>query len=427
MMIRMPKEAQEILEKLNAHGYEAYIVGGCVRDSLLEKEPEDWDITTSAKPEEVKSVFGRTIDTGIQHGTVTIMRGKTGYEVTTYRIDGKYEDGRHPKTVEFTSNLKEDLKRRDFTINAMAYSPREGLIDIFGGVRDLQAGTIRCVGTAADRFTEDALRMLRALRFSAQLGFKIEENTWHSIKTIGPNLARVSKERVQTELTKLLLSSHPEHIKMVFSCSLESCIAPGFARLIPDKIFINPQLPPIKSLRWASLLKEQSPQEAAQILKELKMDNDTIDKVKLLVKMCPIPIGLTPAQIRRAMSQMPDELFDSLLLLKRSLTACGETDRGSENIQTSDAIPDKTLPALQELDQIRRTAREIRLRGDCINLKMLAVTGKDLITHGMKPGKQLGETLKNLLNLVIEHPELNQKETLLTIINSPENLPSSNQ
>lgn len=214
---------------------------------------------------------------------------------------------------------------------------------------------------------------------------------------------------------------------MVFSCSLESCIAPGFARLIPDKIFINPQLPPIKSLRWASLLKEQSPQEAAQILKELKMDNDTIDKVKLLVKMCPIPIGLTPAQIRRAMSQMPDELFDSLLLLKRSLTACGETDRGSENIQTSDAIPDKILPALQELDQIRRTAREIRLRGDCINLKMLAVTGKDLITHGMKPGKQLGETLKNLLNLVIEHPELNQKETLLTIINSPENLPSSNQ
>ncbi len=427
MMIRMPKEAQEILEKLNAHGYEAYIVGGCVRDSLLEKEPEDWDITTSAKPEEVKSVFGRTIDTGIQHGTVTIMRGKTGYEVTTYRIDGEYEDGRHPKTVEFTSNLKEDLKRRDFTINAMAYSPREGLIDIFGGVRDLQAGTIRCVGTATDRFTEDALRMLRALRFSAQLGFKIEENTWHSIKTIGPNLARVSKERVQTELTKLLLSSHPEHIKMVFSCSLESCIAPGFARLIPDKIFINPQLPPIKSLRWASLLKEQSPQEAAQILKELKMDNDTIDKVKLLVKMCPIPIGLTPAQIRRAMSQMPDELFDSLLLLKRSLTACGETDRGSENIQTSDAIPDKTLPALQELDQIRRTAREIRLRGDCINLKMLAVTGKDLITHGMKPGKQLGETLKNLLNLVIEHPELNQKETLLTIINSPENLPSSNQ
>ena len=184
MMIRMPKEAQEILEKLNAHGYEAYIVGGCVRDSLLEKEPEDWDITTSAKPEEVKSVFGRTIDTGIQHGTVTIMRGKTGYEVTTYRIDGEYEDGRHPKTVEFTSNLKEDLKRRDFTINAMAYSPREGLIDIFGGVRDLQAGIIRCVGTAADRFTEDALRILRAIRFCAQLGFKIEENTWHSIKAI---------------------------------------------------------------------------------------------------------------------------------------------------------------------------------------------------------------------------------------------------
>ena len=182
--IQIPQHAKEILERLNQHGFEAYVVGGCVRDSLLGRQPEDWDITTSARPEQVKAIFGRTIDTGIQHGTVTIMRGKTGYEVTTYRIDGEYEDSRHPKNVEFTSNLTEDLKRRDFTINAMAYNPKEGLVDVFGGEEDLKAGIVRCVGFAMDRFTEDALRILRALRFSAQLGFGIEENTWNAIKRI---------------------------------------------------------------------------------------------------------------------------------------------------------------------------------------------------------------------------------------------------
>ena len=204
LTVQVPKHAQEILEQLNNHGFEAYVVGGCVRDSLLHRVPGDWDITTSARPEQVKAIFGHTIDTGLQHGTVTIMRDKVGYEVTTYRIDGEYEDGRHPKEVEFTSNLLEDLKRRDFTINAMAYNPKEGLVDAFEGIRDLKEKRIRCVGNALERFTEDALRILRAIRFSAQLGFSIEESTWEAIKVIAPNLIHVSKERIQVELTKLL-------------------------------------------------------------------------------------------------------------------------------------------------------------------------------------------------------------------------------
>ena len=182
MHISIPKHASDIIKTLSAHGYEAYVVGGCVRDSILGKEPADWDITTSALPEQVKALFPRTIDTGLKHGTVTIMMDKVGYEVTTYRIDGTYEDHRHPNEVTFTSDLKEDLMRRDFTINAMAYNEEQGLVDLFGGIQDLTDRIIRCVGNPAERFDEDALRMLRAVRFAGQLNFKIEENTKAAIE-----------------------------------------------------------------------------------------------------------------------------------------------------------------------------------------------------------------------------------------------------
>ena len=171
--IKIPQKAEKILEVLHGNGYEAYVVGGCVRDSILGREPGDWDITTSASPQEVKSLFPRTIDTGIEHGTVTVMDGKEGFEVTTYRIDGDYEDSRHPKNVIFTRSLTEDLRRRDFTINAMAYSPETGLVDEFGGLADIEKKTIRCVGDAKERFGEDALRMMRAVRFAAQLGLSL--------------------------------------------------------------------------------------------------------------------------------------------------------------------------------------------------------------------------------------------------------------
>ena len=177
MNIQVPEKVNMIIETLLAHGFEAYAVGGCVRDGLLGREADDWDITTSASPYEVKALFRRTIDTGIQHGTITVLMGKETYEVTTYRIDGEYEDSRHPKEVIFTANLIEDLKRRDFTINAFAYNHRSGIVDAFDGMSDLRNGIIRCVGEAKERFTEDALRMMRAVRFSAQLGYDIEEKT----------------------------------------------------------------------------------------------------------------------------------------------------------------------------------------------------------------------------------------------------------
>ena len=211
--IQMPNKVRTIIRTLQEHGYEAYAVGGCVRDSLLNQAPEDWDITTSATPEEMKSLFFKTIDTGIKHGTITVLLGKETFEVTTYRIDGKYEDGRHPREVKYTRSLKEDLLRRDFTINAMAYNEKDGLVDIFGGMDDLKAKKLRCVGDAKKRLSEDALRILRGIRFSAQLGFSIETATRNAMRELSSLLKRISAERIQAEFLKILLSPRPDMLR----------------------------------------------------------------------------------------------------------------------------------------------------------------------------------------------------------------------
>ena len=235
----MPKELEFIISEIEKHGFEAFIVGGCVRDVLLNKKPQDWDITTNAKPEEIKKIFKRTVDTGIEHGTVSVLISKTAYEVTTYRIDGKYLDGRHPDKVEFSPLLDEDLKRRDFTINAMAYSKRSGIVDLFEGREDLNKGLIRCVGVARERFSEDALRILRAIRFSACLGFEIEEETKKAILEIAPNLLKVSKERVWVELNKTLLSSNVEKIALIFDYELGKYICPKSISGLPPFLQIR--------------------------------------------------------------------------------------------------------------------------------------------------------------------------------------------
>ena len=213
----LPKNVSYIISKLEQAGYEAYAVGGCVRDTLLERKPQDWDITTSAKPLEIKQLFKKTIDTGIQHGTVTVMLDHIGYEVTTYRIDGEYEDNRHPKKVEFTDNLKLDLERRDFTINAMAYNDKRGLIDEFEGIKDLKDGIIRCVGDAGQRFDEDALRMLRAVRFAGQLGFEIDDNTRNAIVQRADRLENISAERIRVELTTSLVAKEAGRLRDAYS------------------------------------------------------------------------------------------------------------------------------------------------------------------------------------------------------------------
>ena len=403
--MKIPGNVERIIRTLNDHGYEAYAVGGCVRDTLLDRKPGDWDITTSARPQEVKELFRRTIDTGIQHGTVTVMMDRTGYEVTTYRIDGEYEDGRHPKQVEFTSSLIEDLKRRDFTINAMAYSHETGIVDEFGGVEDLNAKTIRCVGDPMERFTEDALRILRAIRFSAQLDFTIEEQTWNAIRVIAPNIAKVSKERIQVELTKLLLSDHPEKIREVYETGISPYISENFDSLNWKMAEIPTTLPKEKYVRWAGFLRcanaydvngtlmpqpipsvtevPESASRAVKILRDLKLDNDTIGRVKTLVSWSGVELPENPEAVRRAMSRMEAEVWDALM----------ELNEYSEKIH-----------ALTE---------EICTAGDCLDLKHLAVKGQDLIKAGVQPGKALGATLNQMLDDVLSHPDHNEKEYLL--------------
>lgn len=379
----MPPQVERILEKLNEKGFEAYAVGGCVRDSLLGRQPKDWDITTSARPEQVKSLFRRTIDTGILHGTVTVMLDGAGYEVTTYRVDGEYADGRHPKQVVFTPDLLEDLKRRDFTINAMAYSHKTGIVDAFGGTKDLDGRLIRCVGNPVERFEEDALRILRAIRFSAQLDFSIEKETCSAVMRIAPNLSKVSKERIQAELTSLLQSGHPEKIKKVYEMGISQYISPAFSQVPWQSFQVPDSLSSEKYVRWGAFLRMAGPDMAVQVLKELKMDLDTISRVRVLAAWADREVKAEAEEVRRAMSRMLPEVWDVLA----ELNGYGE--------------------------RVRCLTEEIRDRGDCLDLKHLAVNGQDLIAVGIRPGKEMGRTLEELLDRVLENPERNQKEVLL--------------
>ncbi|CVI71009.1 CCA-adding enzyme [Clostridiales bacterium CHKCI001] len=435
MDICVPEKVAYIIKKLEQEGHEAYIVGGCVRDALLKREPEDWDITTSASPFQVKKIFRRTIDTGIQHGTVTVMLEKDGFEVTTYRIDGAYEDGRHPSSVQFTSNLKEDLKRRDFTINAMAYNPKTGIVDLFGGQDDLKAGIIRCVGNAAERFTEDALRILRAIRFASQLGFQIEEQTQQGIRTLASNLSKVSQERIQVEMTKLLVSPHPEQLRIAYELGVTAVILPELDAIMPLKqnnpyhcytvgnhtIAMVEQIRATKVLRWTALLHdigklqthkidengqdhfyghaEKSAVQAKQILRRFKFDNDTIDKVSRLILYHAYHLRRDKKIIRRCMNKIGVDLFEDLLEVMRADTMA------KSNYQQQEW--------LEDIIEIKKLYEEIVADHECITLKQLDVNGQDLIQIGILPGKQMGELLNKMLDYVLEHPEANRKEVLL--------------
>lgn len=434
--IQIPEKVNTIICTLAAAGHEAYAVGGCVRDAVLGRKPADWDITTSASPLEVKALFPRTIDTGIQHGTVTVMLGREGFEVTTYRVDGEYEDCRHPKEVQFTRSLLEDLKRRDFTINAMAYNESAGLVDEFDGIGDLKKGIIRCVGDARERFTEDALRMLRAVRFSAQLGFVLEENTRNAIRELCGNLQKVSAERIQVELTKLLVSPHPERIRDawetgmtgVFLPEFDACMACGQCN--PHHIYSVGEhtihalqaVEPEKVLRLTMLLHDFGKPEvkttdekgtdhfhahqavseelAVRILRRLKFDNETTDRVKKLVYYHDYHPALTPAGIRRAANKMGTELFPLYLKVRRA-------DILAQN-------PAAQEQKLRNLEEAERLYGQILEEQNCFTLKQLAVTGRDLIDAGIPAGPGLGEVLNHLLDAVIEEPGRNEKEWLLS-------------
>lgn len=435
MIIALPENVKNIIDELENAGYEAYAVGGCVRDSILGRIPNDWDITTSAKPEEVKKIFKRTVDTGLKHGTVTVLMGKETYEVTTYRIDGEYEDSRHPKSVEFTSNLKEDLLRRDFTINAMAYNDTSGLVDIFGGMEDIEKKTIRCVGVAKERFTEDALRLLRAIRFAAQLGYTIEEETYEAIRELAPTLGKISAERIQAELNKTIVSDNPGMLKTAYELGLTKEFIPEL-----DKCFETKQNNPhhcytvgdhiinsvgnienTKVLRLTMLLHDiakpeclktdedgidhfhghqvKSSEKAKEILRRLKYDNDTIDRVSKLVRYHDERLEAGTKIMRRAMNRIGAEAFPDIFKVWRA-----DIDAQSDYMRE-----DK----LQRLKQNIADYEEIIAKDECVCLKDLAVTGRDLIDNGIPSGPALGEILNLMLSDVIDNPENNNKEYLL--------------
>lgn len=392
--IEVPEAAGAIIRQLNTHGFEAYVVGGCVRDSLLGRVPKDWDITTSAKPQQVKELFARTVDTGILHGTVTVLMDHEAYEVTTYRIDGEYEDGRHPNSVEFTGNLMEDLKRRDFTMNAMAYSDRDGLVDVFGGASDLKSGVIRCVGNPLDRFHEDALRILRAIRFSAQLGFQIEEKTKKAIAVIAPNMEKVSKERIAVELTKLLLSDYPEQMEAVFYSGIAPFVSKSFPKAESGLMNLErmKSLPKEKHVRWSGFLRFLDQKDVVLILRELKLDNDTMDQTKVLTELWKKEIPASKPEIRMVMSMVKDSLFEDLLIFQSVFL---------------------TGSYLDQLKTVKKLSREIISDGDCIRLKDMAVTGRDLIETGIKPGPKMGKILHVLFEDILKNPEHNCRDYLL--------------
>lgn len=440
MKIQMPEAANYIIQTLMAHGYEAYIVGGCVRDSVLGRTPQDWDITTSATPEQTKALFRRTIDTGIEHGTVTIMMDHVGYEVTTYRVDGKYEDHRRPKEVTFTASLLEDLKRRDFTINAMAYNEQEGLVDIFGGAEDLRLGIIRCVGVPQERFDEDALRILRAVRFAAQLDFEIEAKTRQAIREKAEFLRNISAERIQVELTKLITSDHPERIIDAYELGITAIVLPEFDTMMETPqhtvyhkydvgrhtVAVMQNIDATPVLRWAALLHDSAKPEcrttdeqgvdhfyghpkagkaiARRVLRRMKLDNDTIQRVERLVEWHDFGLDgtVTKKTLRRALNQMGPDLFDDYAKLRRA-DMLGQSDYMQEKKQ-------------QDYRHLLEMYREIREAQECLLIRDLKLDGKDLIAMGVQPGPDMGKILNDLLQQVLEEPQLNTKEKLKELV-----------
>lgn len=433
--ILIPEKVNTIIKTLQNHGFEAYAVGGCIRDFILGRIPEDWDITTSATPEETKRLFKKTFDTGIEHGTVTVLLEQEGFEVTTYRIDGKYEDSRHPSEVTFTRNLRDDLLRRDFTVNAMAYNEKDGLVDIFGGLEDLERKTIRCVGVAKERFSEDALRILRGVRFAAQLGFEIAEETKDGMKELAPTLQNISAERIQTELVKMLVSDRPEFLRTAWELGITAQFLPEFDEMMkteqetPHHMYNVGEhtLHAIKNIRSDKILrltmlfhdmgkpelktvdadgtahfKEhalRSREITKTVLKRLKFDNDTLHKVSHLVYYHDYRMPPTEKHVRRAMSRIGTELFGEYLEVRRADVLAQSMYRREEK--------------LKDLETVEKLYLRITEAGQCVSIKDLAVNGKDLIDAGMKPGKEIGEKLAEFLELVLEEPQLNTKEELL--------------
>ena len=434
MNISLPEDVKYIIDSLEKRGFEAYAVGGCVRDMMLGIKPKDYDITTSAAPGEIKEVFRHTVDTGIEHGTVTVLYHHKAYEVTTYRIDGEYKDSRHPSQVTFSKNLTEDLKRRDFTINAMAFNERHGLIDIFGGMDDLKNKRVKCVGDPDERFSEDALRVLRAVRFAAQLGFKIEKRTEEAIRSHRENLRKISAERIREELIKLLVSDNPGKVRDLYEYGLTAIFLPEL-----DECFKTSQkssyhiynvgehiVRTVESIEAKLVLRvtmllhdigkplvhyadehgdhfkghqKAGAERARKIMRRLKFDNDTIRKVTTLIFYHDYRPRPEDAEVRLAIYKIGGELFEDYIKVQRADAA------GKRQMEND--------PDLKRLCEVEKIFYKVRDRGDCVSLSGLAISGRELMEAGILPGRQMGELLNKALMLVLKDRNKNNKEELI--------------
>ena len=437
LKIAVPAFPAALLQALNGCGFEAYLVGGCVRDSLCGRQPVDWDITTSASPDQVKNALRRyhVVDTGVTHGTVTAVCDNQAVEITTFRVESSYSDHRHPDAVRFTLDLKEDLARRDFTINAMAYHPNTGVIDFFGGQQDLGRRQLRCVGTPSLRFEEDALRILRALRFASALGFRIEPQTAAAVHQQCALLRTVAAERVYSELTKLLCGDGVRAVLTDFADVIGVCIPElldcvGFAQQTPYHNFdvyehtvrALAALPSCAYLRWAMLLhdigkpraftldaqhqahfyghEKISAEMAERILRRLRAGNKLIERVTLLIRHHDADLEPTEPCLSRWLNRLGDEALLQLILLQK---ADDSAKSAMVRFRMSNA------------DRLYALAEELVARGTCYSLKTLAVNGNDLLALGYTPGAPLGDALERLLQEVMAQRCPNEREALLRL------------
>lgn len=436
MKILIPDDVNFILNRLNEYGYEAFVVGGCVRDSLLGLTPHDWDICTNALPHQIQACFSEfyQFDAGVKHGTVSVVYNKEVYEITTYRIDGDYSDNRHPQNVTFTKDIFNDLARRDFTVNAMAYNDKSGLVDFYGGQADLENRIIRCVGNADERFNEDALRIIRALRFASHYEFSIESKTSESIFRNSCLLNNIAAERISVELLKLLCGNGAEEILNNYRDVIAVIIPELEAEFDFNQhnkhhnrdlwhhtthsvasIESNP------ALRMTMLLHDISKPEccstdsdgvchfyrhpvvgaekAHEILRRLKFSNEFIKECETLIKYHDVRYSGSKRQLRRMLNKIGEKNMLNLIKVQRADVMAQSDYKRAEKLE---------LISKSEVD-----LNEIINSKSCFNLNQLAVNGRDLIEIGITDGKQIGSTLKTLLNKVIDEKLENNKEDLL--------------
>ena len=434
-MIKLPQQAHKAIEILNAAGFDAYAVGGIVRNSIMGLDLSDIDITTNALPQQTMDAFkGYTvIETGLKHGTVTVRIDHTSIEITTYRTENSYTDNRHPDSVNFTTSLKDDCARRDFTMNAICYSPSQGVVDFYGGCEDIEKGIIRCVGDAAQRFQEDALRILRAVRFASVLGFEIEENTRKAIFENCHLLKNISAERIYVELNKLLCGKNVKKILLDYT----DVLAVFMPEILPLKNFDQKNYhhiydvlthtavavencPPVPQLRLATLLHdfgkpatfftdekgvghfyghgEVSFDIAKAILRRLKVSNDDYQLITTLVRYHDAPIHANEKSVRKALNRYGEKTLRLLLLLKRA-------DNAGQNI--------RLFNRKEEYDRLEKVINDVVEKQQCFSLKQLAVDGSELIKMGIPPSAEIGRILNTLLEMVINGDIPNEKSVLM--------------